>query len=139
MTCSNNVQQGMLEGVLDVSWTCDQTSVLGAGNDKSIRVWDPTTGRVRHTMTGHTGKVRVAAFAAAGMPAIATCEWHTAWRLRASCSPLCCTLQSMLHSAPLGSEKFAGSAVFTTIHGSTNSSHDVSNVQRVQGGCSRSG
>ena len=49
--------QGMLEGVLDVSWTCDQVSVLGAGNDKSIRVWDPTTGRVRHTMTGHTGKV----------------------------------------------------------------------------------
>ena len=47
----------MLEGVLDVSWTCDQSSVLGAGNDKSIRVWDPTTGRVRHTMTGHTGKV----------------------------------------------------------------------------------
>ena len=47
----------MLEGVLDVSWTCDQASVLGAGNDKSIRVWDPTTGRVRHTMTGHTGKV----------------------------------------------------------------------------------
>ena len=51
--------QGMLEGVLDVSWTCDQASVLGAGNDKSIRVWDPTTGRVRHTMTGHTGKVGV--------------------------------------------------------------------------------
>ena len=50
--------QGMLEGVLDVAWTCDQTSVLGAGNDKSIRVWDPTTGRVRHTMTGHTGKVQ---------------------------------------------------------------------------------
>ena len=43
--------------MLDVSWTCDQASVLGAGNDKSIRVWDPTTGRVRHTMTGHTGKV----------------------------------------------------------------------------------
>ena len=59
--------QGMLEGVLDVSWTCDQASVLGAGNDKSIRVWDPTTGRVRHTMTGHTGKV--------GHPA------HLGWRV----------------------------------------------------------
>lgn len=47
----------MLEGVLDVSWTCDQSAVLGAGNDKSIRVWDPLTGRARHTMTGHTGKV----------------------------------------------------------------------------------
>ena len=50
--------QGMLEGVLDVSWTCDQGAVLGAGNDKSIRLWDPLTGRVRHTMTGHTGKAR---------------------------------------------------------------------------------
>lgn len=50
--------QGMLEGVLDVSWTCDQSAVLGAGNDKSIRVWDPLTGRARHTMTGHTGKVK---------------------------------------------------------------------------------
>lgn len=31
--------------------------VLGAGNDKSIRVWDPQSGRARHTMTGHGGKV----------------------------------------------------------------------------------
>ncbi len=31
--------------------------VLGAGNDKSIRVWDPHSGRARHTMTGHGGKV----------------------------------------------------------------------------------
>ena len=49
----------MLEGVLDVSWTCDQSVVLGAGNDKSIRVWDAISGRARHTMTGHTGKARV--------------------------------------------------------------------------------
>ena len=35
-------------------------SVLGAGNDRCIRVWDPHSGRVRHTMTGHSQKVAVA-------------------------------------------------------------------------------
>lgn len=55
----------MMEGVYDVSWTCDGGRVLGAGNDKSIRVWDPVSGRVRHTMTGHNGKVRRAAPASA--------------------------------------------------------------------------
>lgn len=52
-----NSLHGMLEGVYDCSWTCDGSRVLGAGNDKSIRVWDPASGRVRHTMTGHSGKV----------------------------------------------------------------------------------
>lgn len=49
--------QGMLQGVLDCSWTCDSSRVLGAGHDQSIRIWEPASGRVRHTMTGHSGKV----------------------------------------------------------------------------------
>lgn len=52
-----NVLHGMLEGVYDCSWTCDGSRVLGAGNDNSIRIWDPASGRVLHTMTGHSGKV----------------------------------------------------------------------------------
>ena len=36
--------------------------VLGAGTDKTLRLWDATTGRVRHTMTGHADKVCTARF-----------------------------------------------------------------------------
>ena len=31
--------------------------VLGAGTDRAVRLWDATTGRTRHTLTGHAEKV----------------------------------------------------------------------------------
>jgi len=36
--------------------------ILGAGTDRAVRLWDATTGRVRHTMTGHADKVCAARF-----------------------------------------------------------------------------
>jgi autophagy-related protein 16 len=42
--------------------------VLGAGTDRAVRLWDATTGRVRHTLTGHGEKVCSARF----------CPWDAA-------------------------------------------------------------
>lgn len=47
----------MLDTVLEVSFTADQKHLLAAGGDQAIRMWDLASGRVRHTLTGHTGKV----------------------------------------------------------------------------------
>ena len=47
----------MLDTVLEVSWTADQRHLLAAGGDQALRMWDIDSGRVRHTLTGHTGKV----------------------------------------------------------------------------------
>lgn len=42
--------------------------VLGAGTDRAVRLWDATTGRMRHTLTGHAEKVVSAKF----------CPWNYA-------------------------------------------------------------
>tara|TARA_B100001142_G_scaffold169747_1_gene169324 strand:- start:6727 stop:8436 length:1710 start_codon:yes stop_codon:yes gene_type:complete len=42
--------------------------VLGAGTDRAVRLWDATTGRTRHTLTGHAEKVVSAKF----------CPWNYA-------------------------------------------------------------
>ena len=47
----------MLDTILEVSFTADQKHLLAAGGDQALRMWDITSGRVRHTLTGHTGKV----------------------------------------------------------------------------------
>ena len=49
--------QGMLDTVLEVSWTADQRHLVAAGGDQALRMWEIDSGRVRHTLTGHTGKV----------------------------------------------------------------------------------
>ena len=36
--------------------------VLGAGTDRALRLWDATSGRVRHTLTGHSDKVCASRF-----------------------------------------------------------------------------
>ena len=49
----------MLDTVLEVSWTADQRHLVAAGGDQALRMWEISSGRVRHTLTGHTGKVIV--------------------------------------------------------------------------------
>ena len=46
----------------------DVLMVLGAGTDRALRLWDATTGRMRHTLTGHAEKVVSAKF----------CPWNYA-------------------------------------------------------------
>lgn len=47
----------MLDTILEVSFTADQKHLVAAGGDQALRMWDIASGRVRHTLTGHTGKV----------------------------------------------------------------------------------
>ncbi|OUS43018.1 WD40-repeat-containing domain protein [Ostreococcus tauri] len=44
---------GCLGGVLDVSFSADDTLVLGASTDCSLQLWEALTGRVKHRLTGH--------------------------------------------------------------------------------------
>ena len=48
---------GMLGAVLDVSFSADDSLVLGASTDCALQLWDVATGRVKHRLTGHAQKV----------------------------------------------------------------------------------
>lgn len=48
---------GCLGGVLDVSFSADDTLVLGASTDCSLQLWEALTGRVKHRLTGHAQQV----------------------------------------------------------------------------------
>ncbi|KAK9828803.1 hypothetical protein WJX72_002152 [[Myrmecia] bisecta] len=52
-----SVLHGMLETVLEVSFTCDQRQLVAAGSDSALRMWEVDSGRSKHTLTGHTAKV----------------------------------------------------------------------------------
>lgn len=58
---SSGTQTGNLHGmqdmVTDISFSCDQNHLVAAGTDKTLRMWDLSTARVKHTFTGHTDKV----------------------------------------------------------------------------------
>jgi len=40
---------------LAVAFSADSRTSATAGNDRRIKLWDPASGRLRHTMTGNTG------------------------------------------------------------------------------------
>lgn len=48
---------GCLGSVLDLAVTHDSKSVIAASSSNNLYVWDMESGRVRHTLTGHTNKV----------------------------------------------------------------------------------
>ena len=52
------VLHGMTETVTEVAFTCDAKHVLASGADLAVRMWDVSSGRVRHTLTGHSQKAR---------------------------------------------------------------------------------
>ncbi|CAN1179515.1 Autophagy-related protein 16 [Linum perenne] len=49
--------QGCLGSVLDLSITHDNKSVIAASSSNNLFVWDVSSGRQRHTLTGHVDKV----------------------------------------------------------------------------------
>ena len=51
----------------------DQTLLASAGNDATVRIWDPHTGRERQVFVGHTDSVRsVCAFTLNNQPLLAS-------------------------------------------------------------------
>ncbi|EFN53087.1 hypothetical protein CHLNCDRAFT_26186, partial [Chlorella variabilis] len=65
--------RGVFEGVNAVAFTSDSKLVLAAENNKAVRVWDVTTGRLRMSLTGHNGKVTGLSCSPADAHVVATC------------------------------------------------------------------
>ncbi|XP_073993412.1 autophagy-related 16 [Rhodnius prolixus] len=60
---SRGLLVGSNAGVMSVSFdTCGGTFILGASNDFATRVWGVNDQRLKHTLTGHCGKVLAAKF-----------------------------------------------------------------------------
>ena len=49
-----------------VAWSPDGARLVGAGGDRTVRVWDAATGAPPATLTGHTGWVRAVAWSPDG-------------------------------------------------------------------------
>lgn len=49
--------RGCLGSVLDLSMSYDKNLVIAACSDHKLHLWESQTGRMRHTLTGHTEKV----------------------------------------------------------------------------------
>ncbi|XP_065170258.1 autophagy-related protein 16-1 isoform X2 [Atheta coriaria] len=59
---SRGVLQGSNAGVMSVDFDSTGTLLLGASNDFASRVWSVVDQRLKHTLTGHSGKVLAAKF-----------------------------------------------------------------------------
>ena len=57
---------GHTNSVHAVAWSPDGTRLATAGDDRTVRIWDPTTGETLTTLTGHTGAVRAVAWSPDG-------------------------------------------------------------------------
>ncbi|KAJ3286351.1 hypothetical protein HDU79_006559 [Rhizoclosmatium sp. JEL0117] len=53
---------GSLQAIMSVDFSRDGDSVMGTSNDNSVKIWSISTSRLRHTLTGHIGKVFSAKF-----------------------------------------------------------------------------
>lgn len=61
--CENRgVLQGSNAGITCIEFDMEERLVLGASNDFASRVWSLSDHRLRHTLTGHSGKVLAAKF-----------------------------------------------------------------------------
>lgn len=49
--------EGCVGSVLDLSITSDNRTIIAASGSKNLVVWDASSGRTRHTLTGHMEKV----------------------------------------------------------------------------------
>ncbi|KAK8959576.1 Protein TOPLESS [Platanthera guangdongensis] len=49
--------RGSVGSILDIAVTHDAKFVIGASSSNNLCVWESSSGRVRHTLTGHTDKV----------------------------------------------------------------------------------
>ena len=55
---------GALQTITSVSFNTTDDMVLGSCTDNATRIWSMSTHRLKHTLTGHIGKVYSAKFTA---------------------------------------------------------------------------
>ena len=60
------LQGAHTEGIVRREFNRDGTRLVTTGDDRTVRVWDTTTGEELHTLSGHTGRVLAAAFSPDG-------------------------------------------------------------------------
>ena len=87
---------GMTETVTEVAFTCDAKYVLASGADQAVRMWDLSSGRVRHTLTGHSQKVgsslsHACMHPCTGTPSQATHRRCAAVSAMHACNPCMCS------------------------------------------------
>ncbi len=70
VTATPNYVQFILSGHTDrvngVAYSPDGNTIASASRDKTIKLWDPATGKVRLTLSGHPGSVVAVAFSPDG-------------------------------------------------------------------------
>lgn len=54
---SKSTLSGATQSVMSVEFSPSDEFVVGASNDNACRVWSVDSCRLRHTLTGHVGKV----------------------------------------------------------------------------------
>lgn len=50
-------ENGHSQGISDISWASDSNYLASASDDKTLKIWDVTTGVDLITLTGHTNYV----------------------------------------------------------------------------------
>jgi len=89
---------GHISTVTSIAFSPDGRALATAGNDRRIKLWDPASGQLLHTMTGNTGYVRDIAFVDNGrLISVDDLGYVHVWHTRLG--QLLCTLRSAPHNS----------------------------------------
>ena len=141
---SNSLQKpvGLLRGsdsspIIDIDWV--GSSIIGGSTDTAARVWDTRTGRVRHTLKGHRGKVMCVKLSIDGKYGISGSSDRTikVWDLKTGyvirtiqCSSVCNSIDLGPDQVTLASAHQDGAIRVWDIRNG-NRSHEISDLHKL--------